>query len=85
MQVARQGATICVKRALPKLTIAADGRAPVSHNPHEARWVRRRSHRTQRHAADQRSGQAYISPPRVQRSFAPRGKPIGVFGPRLRS
>ena len=32
-----------------------------------------------------RIGQEYISPPSVQRRFSPRSKPIGVFGPRVRS
>jgi aminoglycoside phosphotransferase (APT) family kinase protein len=32
---------ICVKRALPKLKVAADWRAPTSRNLYEARWMRR--------------------------------------------
>jgi aminoglycoside phosphotransferase (APT) family kinase protein len=32
---------ICVKRALPKLRVAADWRAPVARNLYEARWMRR--------------------------------------------
>jgi len=32
---------ICVKRALAKLRVAADWRAPVSRNRYEARWMRR--------------------------------------------
>ncbi|WP_222440626.1 phosphotransferase family protein [Siccirubricoccus deserti] len=32
---------VCVKRALPKLKVAADWRAPVSRNLYEARWMRR--------------------------------------------
>ena len=32
---------ICVKRALPKLKVAADWRAPVSRNLYEARWMQR--------------------------------------------
>jgi aminoglycoside phosphotransferase (APT) family kinase protein len=32
---------VCVKRALPKLKVAADWRAPTSRNLYEARWVRR--------------------------------------------
>jgi aminoglycoside phosphotransferase (APT) family kinase protein len=32
---------ICVKRALPKLRVAADWRAPVTRNLYEARWMRR--------------------------------------------
>lgn len=32
---------ICVKRALAKLRVAADWRAPVSRNLYEARWMRR--------------------------------------------
>lgn len=31
---------ICVKRALPKLRVAADWRAPVERNTYEARWMR---------------------------------------------
>ena len=32
---------ICVKRALPKLRVAADWQAPVSRNRYEARWMAR--------------------------------------------
>jgi aminoglycoside phosphotransferase (APT) family kinase protein len=32
---------VCVKRALPKLKVAADWRAPISRNLYEARWMRR--------------------------------------------
>jgi aminoglycoside phosphotransferase (APT) family kinase protein len=32
---------VCVKRALPKLKVAADWRAPVSRNLYEARWMLR--------------------------------------------
>ena len=32
---------VCVKRALPKLKVAADWRAPVVRNRYEARWLRR--------------------------------------------
>jgi aminoglycoside phosphotransferase (APT) family kinase protein len=31
---------LCVKRALPKLKVAADWRAPVARNLYEARWLR---------------------------------------------
>ena len=31
---------ICVKRALPKLRVAADWQAPVERNLYEARWMR---------------------------------------------
>jgi aminoglycoside phosphotransferase (APT) family kinase protein len=34
------GVTVCVKRALPKLKVAADWRAPVSRNRWEAEWMR---------------------------------------------
>ncbi|MFM7780980.1 MAG: phosphotransferase [Alphaproteobacteria bacterium] len=34
------GQEICVKRALPKLKVAADWRAPVVRNIYEARWLR---------------------------------------------
>ena len=34
------GREICVKRALPKLKVAADWRAPVVRNIYEARWLR---------------------------------------------
>lgn len=34
------GVTVCVKRALPKLRVAADWRAPVSRNRWEAEWMR---------------------------------------------
>ena len=33
------GQEICVKRALPKLKVAADWRAPVMRNIYEARWL----------------------------------------------
>ncbi|MBN8891968.1 MAG: aminoglycoside phosphotransferase [Rhodospirillales bacterium 70-18] len=35
------GGPVCVKRALAKLRVAADWRAPVSRNLYEARWMRR--------------------------------------------
>jgi aminoglycoside phosphotransferase (APT) family kinase protein len=35
------GGPVCVKRALAKLKVAADWRAPVSRNLYEARWMRR--------------------------------------------
>lgn len=34
------GGPICVKRALPKLRVAADWQAPVERNLYEARWMR---------------------------------------------
>jgi hypothetical protein len=34
------GQPICVKRALPKLKVAADWRAPVLRNIYEARWLK---------------------------------------------
>ncbi len=34
------GVTVCVKRALPKLKVAADWRAPVCRNRWEAEWMR---------------------------------------------
>ncbi|MCA3387834.1 MAG: aminoglycoside phosphotransferase family protein [Roseomonas sp.] len=34
------GREICVKRALPKLKVAADWRAPVVRNVYEARWLK---------------------------------------------
>ncbi|MEN9498589.1 MAG: hypothetical protein RIS83_408, partial [Pseudomonadota bacterium] len=34
------GQAICVKRALPKLKVAADWRAPVVRNIYEARWLK---------------------------------------------
>jgi aminoglycoside phosphotransferase (APT) family kinase protein len=40
-RVALPGGDICVKRALPKLKVAADWRAPVVRNVYEARWMRR--------------------------------------------
>jgi len=39
--VALPGGPVCVKRALAKLKVAADWRAPVSRNLYEARWMRR--------------------------------------------
>ena len=35
------GGSICVKRALAKLRVAADWQAPVERNRYEARWMRR--------------------------------------------
>ena len=35
------GRVICVKRALPKLKVAADWRAPTERNVYEARWLHR--------------------------------------------
>ena len=35
------GGPVCVKRALGKLKVAADWRAPVERNRYEARWMRR--------------------------------------------
>ena len=35
------GREVCVKRALPKLKVAADWRAPVVRNRYEARWLAR--------------------------------------------
>src|SRR5690242_12126936 len=32
--------SVCVKRALPKLRVAADWRAPIERNRYEARWMR---------------------------------------------
>lgn len=34
------GQTLCVKRALPKLKVAADWRVPVERNAYEAAWLR---------------------------------------------
>lgn len=34
------GQTLCVKRALPRLKVAADWRAPVERNAYEAEWLR---------------------------------------------
>ena len=39
--VALKSGPACVKRALPKLKVAADWQAPVSRNLYEARWMRR--------------------------------------------
>src|SRR5512139_57505 len=35
------GREVCVKRALAKLKVAADGRAPIVRNRYEARWLAR--------------------------------------------
>jgi aminoglycoside phosphotransferase (APT) family kinase protein len=40
-QISLPEGPICVKRALAKLRVAADWRAPVSRNRYEARWMRR--------------------------------------------
>ena len=40
-QVELPSGPACIKRALPKLKVAADWRAPVSRNLYEARWMRR--------------------------------------------
>src|ERR1700682_269592 len=34
------GVTVCVKRALPKLKVAAEWRAPLRRNRWEAQWMR---------------------------------------------
>lgn len=39
-RIALPGGAICVKRALGKLKVAADWRAPVSRNRYEAEWMR---------------------------------------------
>ncbi|HET6185267.1 MAG TPA: phosphotransferase [Acetobacteraceae bacterium] len=39
-RVALPRGPVCVKRALPKLRVAADWRAPVERNLYEARWMR---------------------------------------------
>ena len=39
--VALKSGPACVKRALPKLKVAADWQAPVARNLYEARWMRR--------------------------------------------
>ena len=39
-RIDRPGGPICVKRALAKLRVAADWRAPVERNLYEARWMR---------------------------------------------
>ncbi len=36
-----EGRDVCIKRALPKLKVAADWRAPVVRNRYEARWLAR--------------------------------------------
>jgi aminoglycoside phosphotransferase (APT) family kinase protein len=36
-----EGGAVCVKRALPKLRVAAEWRAPVERNAYEAEWMRR--------------------------------------------
>ena len=38
------GGPICVKRALPRLRVAADWQAPVERNLYEARWMQVASH-----------------------------------------
>jgi aminoglycoside phosphotransferase (APT) family kinase protein len=38
--VRAQSASLCVKRALPRLRVAADWRAPVERNAKEAAWIR---------------------------------------------
>ena len=40
-RVALAGGAVCVKRALPRLKVAADWQAPVERNRYEARWMRR--------------------------------------------
>ncbi len=37
------GREVCIKRALPKLKVAADWRAPIIRNRYEARWLARAS------------------------------------------
>ena len=38
--VSTEGRSFCVKRALPRLRVAADWRAPVERNAEEAAWIR---------------------------------------------
>ncbi len=40
-RIALSDGTVCVKRALAKLRVAADWRAPVGRNQYEARWMQR--------------------------------------------
>jgi aminoglycoside phosphotransferase (APT) family kinase protein len=40
VRVEGRGTTFCVKRALPKLKVAADWRAPVGRNRYEVAWLR---------------------------------------------
>ncbi len=40
-RIDRSDGSICIKRALGKLRVAADWRAPVERNLYEARWMRR--------------------------------------------
>ncbi len=40
VKVTLPGQTLCVKRALPKLRVAADWRAPVGRNRYELAWLR---------------------------------------------
>lgn len=42
--VALKDGPACVKRALPKLKVAADWQAPVIRNVYEARWMQRANH-----------------------------------------
>src|SRR5437660_12816292 len=38
--VRAEGTSFCVKRALPRLRVAADWRAPVERNAKEASWIK---------------------------------------------
>lgn len=40
-RIALPGRTVCIKRALAKLRVAADWQAPVTRNQYEARWMQR--------------------------------------------
>jgi aminoglycoside phosphotransferase (APT) family kinase protein len=40
VRVDMPGGSVCVKRALPRLRVAADWRAPVERNHYEAEWMR---------------------------------------------
>jgi aminoglycoside phosphotransferase (APT) family kinase protein len=40
LRVDLRGASLCIKRALPRLKVAADWRVPVERSSHEAQWLR---------------------------------------------
>jgi aminoglycoside phosphotransferase (APT) family kinase protein len=40
LRVDLSGASLCIKRALPRLKVAADWRVPVERSSHEAEWLR---------------------------------------------
>jgi hypothetical protein len=76
---------VCVKRALPKLRVAADWRAPTARNLYEARWMQRAAAADARRAAPARAlrrGDARLRPG-VDPADPLRRLPNGVLTPHV--